>query len=319
MSKTIDSNSNTFAKRKSAVVPRLIAIFCIAAAAAAVLFAVMHIKERRRALSGSAGVLQKAWKSYDYGAVCEISRTILDEKPFNNTALTYYGYACFYLAVSQTDTALSQDYLEKSINALRLALHHARKSLVPQLEYMLGKAYFYKNTVTSYYYADLAVLYLNRAKEHGYKAPDISEYLGLSYAALGMTMESISAFTEALLERESDSLLLSIAEQYCKAGQLSAAKQYLFRIKSGCLDEELVLKSMNLLGTIYITDGDYEAARQEFESILKKNQNSADAYYGLGVIYEMQGDLVKARAEWRKAIRVQMNHAGALAKISDYK
>ena len=131
-------------------------------------------------------------------------------------------------------------------------------------------------------------------------------------------MESISAFTEALIVRESFSLLLSIAEQYYKTNQGNVAKQYLFRIVNNCNDDNLVNKRQNLLALIYIDEGNYSEARETFSSILKKNQNSADAYYGLGVIYEKQGDLVKARAEWRKALKVHVNHAGALNKLSQY-
>ena len=132
-----------------------------------------------------------------------------------------------------------------------------------------------------------------------------------------MTMESISAFTEALLVRESDSLLLSIAEQYYKARELNASEQYLFRIIKNSDNEDIVLKSENLLGNIYIDKEDYDAALEEFENVLKKNENSADAHYGIGVIYEKQGNIVKARSEWRKALKIQVNHPGALQKMSE--
>jgi len=267
----------------------------------------------------SVYTLYAQWKKYDYSGAYETSKRILERKPFNNTALTYHGYASFYLGVSQLDTSTAQNYLDESINSLRLALISAKKSLRPQLEYMLGKAYFYKNTISTYYYADLAIKYLQKAKHDGYKAADIPEYLGLSYASLNMTMDSISSFTEALLVRESDTLLLSIAEQYYKSGQNTAAEQYLFRIVNNCKDDTLVLKSRVLLGTIYIDREKYSDAEKEFTAILEKNENSADAYYGLGVIYEKQGDLVKARSEWRKALRIQVNHPGALKKIADYK
>jgi len=132
-------------------------------------------------------------------------------------------------------------------------------------------------------------------------------------------MESISAFTEALLIRESDILLLSIAEQYHNAGQNAAAEQYLFRISQECKDEQIVLKSHLLLGQIALERENYEDAEKEFNFILQKNENSADACYGLGVIYEKQGDVVKARSEWRKALRIQGNHPAALKKMAEYK
>ena len=261
--------------------------------------------------------IKEAWSVYDYQKVYELSKAFLQNDTYNNTALTYYSYACFYLAQAQTDTQQAQSYLDECINNIRVALYEADNSLIPQLQYMLGLAYFSKNTITTHYYADLAVKYLLLAKENGYEADDIAEYLGLSYASLGMTMESISAFTEALLVRESDSLLLSIAEQYYKAKELNASEQYLFRIIKNSDNEDIVLKSEILLGNIYIDKEDYDAALEEFENVLKKNENSADAHYGIGVIYEKQGNIVKARSEWRKALKIQVNHPGALQKMSE--
>ncbi len=269
--------------------------------------------------------LKSKWKSYDYQAVYDISSAILYEKPFNTTARTYNGYAAFFLAVSQSDLTESLTYLDESINSLRIALQTARFGSVSQIEYMLGKAYFYKNLQSSYhYYADLAVKYLLKAKKDGYKASnpkndDIPELLGLSYASLGMTMESISAFTEALLVRESDILLLSIAEQYHAVGQDTVAEQYLYRISQECKDEQIILKSRILMGNIYLEREEFDDAEREFNFVLEKNENSADALYGLGVVYESRGDLVKARSEWRKALRIQNNHPLALKKMSEIK
>jgi len=259
-----------------------------------------------------------AWNQYDYQKVNELTAVLLEENPFNNFALVYHGFSSFYVALSQLDTLSTQNYLDDAINSLRIALYSSKSKLRGQIAYVLGKAYFYKNTITSYYYSDLAIKYLEEAKNSGYKPDDLYEYLGLSYAALDMTMESIAAFTEALIVRESYSLLLSIGEQYYKAGQENVAKQYLYRIVNDCEDDNLVNKSLNLLGLIYIDEKDYGKARESFDNILKKNQNSADAFYGIGVIYEKQGDLVKARSEWRKALKIHVNHPGALAKMAAY-
>ena len=261
--------------------------------------------------------IKESWNEYNYESVYEQAKLYLQENPYNNTALSYYGYACFYLAVSQNDTFQTQEYLDECINNLRLAMYDASKSLLPQLQYMLGKAYFYKNTITTYYYADLAVKYLTLAKENGYKADDISEYLGMSYASLGKTYESISAFTEALIIRESDSLLLSIAEQYYKQGSLTTAEQYLFRITNNSTNEEIIEKSRILLADIYINSEKYDEALNQYNLVLEKNDNSADAHYGLGLVYEKQNNLVLARAEWRKARKIQPNHAGANKKLSE--
>lgn len=312
----MDSN-NSIVKRKSRLVPTLIiAFFSTIVIVFFVVFFIGKINSHIKA-SGTIIAVAEKWKDYDYSAVYEISYQILQENPYNNAALIYHGYASFYLAVSQIETSSSQMYLDEAINSMRIALYNAKKQVRPQLEYMLGKSYFYKNTITSYYYSDLALKYLSLAKSHGYEASDIPEYMGLCYAALGQPMESISSFTEALLKRESDTLLLSIAEQYYKIGQSMAAKQYLFRIKNSSVDDDLIIKSMNLLGLIYIDEQKYDDARLEFEGILKKKQNSADAYYGLGTIYEKQGDIAKARSEWRKALKVQVNHPLTLEKMAN--
>ena len=302
------------------LVGRLAATFVVVAAlAVAFVLASRFVFARFR---GDASVvnLYRAWESYDYQKVYDISTDILRKKPFNNAALMLHGYAAFFLSLSATDTTQSQDLLDESINALRLALLTAKDKTVSQLEYMLGKAYFYKDTFSSYYYyADLAVRYLARARRDGYQADDIPEFLGLSYASLDMTMESISAFTEALLVRESDLLLLSIAEQYYKAGQSVAAGQYLYRISQDCKDEKILLRGSLLHGQIALEDEKYAEAEKEFQAILEKNENSADAYYYLGVLYEKQGDSARARSQWRRALRVQPNHSGALKKMADFR
>ena len=307
-------------RRKSHTARRLVVAFVVVLAVAVASACGVRLISARSRSGSSISYLNQKWNEYDYRAVYDNSTEILLQKPFNNTALTLHGYAAFFLALSETSTTQAQTYLDEAINSLRVALLNAKPKTYAQIEYMLGKAYFYKNNMSSYYYyADLVVQYLQRAQKDGYYSDDIPEFLGLSYAALGMTMESIAAFTKALRVRESDLLLLSIAEQYYKAGQGAAAAQYLYRISMDCRDEKIVMKSHFLLGNIYTDQEKYADAAEEFQTILEKSENSADAYYGLGVIYEKQGDVIKARSEWRKAIRIQPNHAEALKKLAEYK
>lgn len=319
MKDKLNIKNNNFAKRENFWLPKILTVAGIIIFLALVSFLSYKFIVKQNSKKITINTIKEAWSDYDYQRVYELSKSFLQDNPYNNSALTYYSYACFFLAQSQTDTQQAQTYLDDCINNLRIALYESNSKLTPQLQYMLGRAYFYKNTITTHYYADLAVKYLLLAKENNYEADDIAEYLGLSYASLGMTMESISAFTEALLVRESDALLLSIAEQYYKAKEYSAAEQYLFRIIKSSENDEILMKSENLLGTIYIDKEDYESALKEFENVLQKNENSADAHYGIGVIYEKQGNLVKARAEWRQALKIQVNHPGALLKMSENK
>lgn len=256
------------------------------------------------------------WKIQDYQNVYDISGQILDTDSFNNRVLMFRGYSAFFLALSQTDISVVQNFLDESINSLRVAMINCPKKFLSQIYYMLGKTYFHKNVVSDYhYYSDLSVKYLQLAQSLGYKSSDIPEYLGLSYAELGLAEESIKSFTEALLVRESDELLLAIAQQYYNCQKANTAKQYLNKINQESSNELLVLKSRILLAQILIDEQKYDEALQEYESILKKDANSSDAYYGKGLVYEKQGDLVKARSEWRKALKIQVNHPGALNKM----
>jgi tetratricopeptide (TPR) repeat protein len=260
------------------------------------------------------------WNNTDYNGVYDLSGTLIQTQPFGNTALAYRGFAAFYLAVAEPELAKSQVYLDEAIMAMRKALYKADKRILPQLSYMLGKAYFFKNTISAYYYyADLAVHYLNQAKTKGFFARDIPEFLGLSYASLGMTKESIIAFTEALLDRDSDVLELAIAEQYYKNAQYASAKAYLFKVANSSNDDVIIKQSHALLGHICINENQFADAMNEFQIILKMDPSSSDAYYGLGVLYEKQGDYVKARAEWRRALQYDVNNQRALQKLSDSK
>jgi tetratricopeptide (TPR) repeat protein len=262
--------------------------------------------------------LYAQWANGDYQAVYEMSEQMLDASPFNNSVRTMHGYSSFYLAVSEPDPLRAQTFLDTAINSMRIALYSARKTAAPQLDYMLGKAYFYKNSFFSYYYyADLVIKYISNARDSDYDAEDIPEYLGLSYAALGMTQESIASFTEALNKRDSDVLQLAIAEQYFKNNDYDGAKPYLFRLNAESGNEMLLLKSHYLLGQIYQSEKQWDAALAEYQMILDKDPNVADAQYGIGEIYEEMGDSARARAQWRRTLQIQSNHPGALLKMAN--
>ncbi|MCQ2241437.1 tetratricopeptide repeat protein [Treponema sp.] len=270
--------------------------------------------------SGSVSSLYSNWDLHTqegYKNVYDISSGILENKPYHNNALAFHGYSAFMLAEYETDNQKAQSLLDEAIFSLRTALRNCKENTVAQLEYMLGRSYFYKDKLSNYhYYSDLVVKYLSDAQDRGYSSDDIPLLLGLSYASLGETDNSIAAFTEALLVRESDTLLFDIAKQYCKNEQNSVAKQYLVRVLETSSNEELLNSSHILLGQIYISEENYDEAEAEYNMVLQKDDNFADAHYGLGLIYEFRGDTVKARAEWRRCLKIQFNHPGALSKMS---
>ena len=315
--KNIRSNSSIVVRKKTKILARIIVIFLFISLAAASVYVISKVIIRKNNPSVPTNAsLISLWNKSEYDEVYTQSGILLDENSFNGTALFYRGLSSFYLAVSQTETSAAQSYLDESINNLRIALHTADKNLQPQISYILGKAYFQRNLFSSYhYYADLAVSYLEKAVSLGYESADIPEYLGLSYANLGMTQQSIEAFTNALLVRESDILLLAIAQQYIISSNIETAKQYLFKVAKESSNDILILKSKLLLAQIYFEEQLYSEAAQEYMSILEKDPDYADAYYGLGLIYEKEGDSAKARAEWRNVLKIQVNHQGAINKL----
>ena len=308
--------NNGVVKKKSKILSIFFVILSIIVLLSLLTFLVVKVFFDSKKDIPNANKLYSLWDSADYQAVYDSSALILEQKPMNIIANVFNGYSSFFLALSQTDISVAQSLLDESINHLRFSIYYVDENTLPQIYYMLGKAYFQKNTISSYhYYSDLAVKYLELAKSVGYVSTDIPEYLGLCYADLGMISESLASFTEALLLRESDVLLLAIAQQYNKNSQNDIAKQYLFRINYESEDDDLVLKSKLLLADIYFSEGNFTEAQKEYEEILVKDNSVADAYFGLGNIFEKMGDTAKARSEWRKTLKVQINHSGAIKKL----
>ena len=306
------------AKRKSKFLPRLILTIVVVAVLTLLSLGIYKFLDNKVHSEISVNTLYKYWDEKDYQAVYDSSNAIIEKNNLHNAARTLHGYSSFFLAESEVDNARSQELLDEAIINLRIAMQYAKEDMLPQIEYMLGRCYFYKDNPTNeHYYADLTIKYLLMCQEHGFYSDDIPEFLGLSYAALSETQKSIESFTTALRDRESDNLLLSIAEQYCKAGQGTVAKQYLNRVIGMTLNDDIALKSHKLLAQIYMDEEKFEEAEKEFEAILEKDENFADAHYGLGVIYEKQGNNAKARSEWRKCLNIQPQHTLARQKMAE--
>ncbi|MBQ1833120.1 MAG: tetratricopeptide repeat protein [Treponema sp.] len=329
-------NSNTVRRKGKFLIIR-IALIVVAAGLLFLIakFSYNHFLKKYHS-EETVSSLYKQWEEKDYKKVYETSAAILEKNFLQNAARTFHGYSAFMLAVSKTDNAEAQNLLDEAIINLRIALQYAKPEVVPQIEYMLGRSYYYKDTANKedHYYADLAIKYLTKCRDDGFEADDIPEYLGFSYVSLGETQKSIEAFSQAIGTRgESDTLFLSIAEQYwdwyTKASSdpeskpdptlKGAAKQYLQRAKTITQSDELLMKSTFLLAQICLDEGSYEEAENQFNEILQKDPRSADAYYGLGLVYEKQGDFAKARAEWRKVLNYQPRHRGARTKLSESK
>ncbi len=272
--------------------------------------AVLVVRQSRASLPPVAD-LYRAWDGHDYAKVYSESSAILAERPLDGSVLALNGFSAYYLHLAQTDPSESGSLLDESVVSMRNAWYRVTESERPQIAYILGKAYYQRG----YYYADLAERYLDYAWTAGLRYPDLEEYRGLAASMLGDYAKAIAAFTDALDANPSDLLIFTLATTYAKTGESGKAKQYFSETIRTTKDETLELKSRDALGMLLIDEKDWEGAAAEFNAILEKDANFADAHYGLGVIYETQGDMVRARAEWRKTIRLNPVHAGAREKL----
>jgi tetratricopeptide (TPR) repeat protein len=291
--------------------PGMIFLCSFVVLCAVILCAGLYLKKNKSFLP-SVSSIYRDWKNKDYQSVYDKTGLILVKKPQNGTILALHGFSSYYLFSGQNDSTIAQNYLDASIVSLRNAWYRVSNSEKPQISYVLGKAYYQRG----YYYADLAMKYLDYAKKAGFKADDLQEFRGLASGLLGDNETSIAAFTDALAVNKSDLLLFTIAKTYQKTGDVDKSKQYFYETIRTTNDDILLLKCHYELGTLFLAEQKLSEAQSEFNTIIEKDPNSADAHYGLGVIYETQGDLIRARAEWRKALKLDPVHAGARAKLN---
>ena len=260
----------------------------------------------------SMNLVYADWANNDYAEVYEKTAQILEKRPMDGTALALHGFAAYYLFAEQTDLSVGADYLTAAVVHLRRALYLTKDKDIPKIAYILGKAYYQQG----YYYADLAVKYLDEAYTGGIEASDLSEFRGMAASLLGDTDKAIEAFTQALEANPSDFVLYAVAENYKKKGDIQNAKLYLFETIKKTGDAVLELRCRNQLGLLFLAENKPNEALEQFNTVLAKDVNSADAHYGIGLVYEMQGDMIKARYEWRSAIRLNPIHAETRAKLN---
>jgi tetratricopeptide (TPR) repeat protein len=230
--------------------------------------------------------------------------------------LTIYGFSSYQLALAQINNHDTQIHIDNCIEALRKALLLRGGANDARIWYVLGKAYYFKGP----YYADLAVKYLEEARIMNYQASDLSEYLGLAYAAVQDYRSSVAALSASLGSSDnaavSDLRLLTIAQSYIGLGEHESARAYLVQCIENSKDEDVALKARLLLGQTLLELADTDGAILQFSTINEISGGNADAYFQLGEIYAAAGDAVKARSEWRNAVRVNPSHIPSRERLN---
>lgn len=255
----------------------------------------------------SEEVIKEYWNAQKYSELIDLTDEKLTEDPLNPTALVFNGFSSFYQSTREFTLEEKLPFLDKSVLILRKALLLDEIPLKEGVYYVLGKAYYHKGR----FYSDLAVYYLHKSLEAGYSGEDTYEYLGLAYNNIEKYEEAAKYFTLAAEKRPTDVLYLTLSQIFIKLGKEEEVEEYLIRAINMTGDLSLEEKSRYLLANFYMKKGELIKAENQYEKILEKNENAADAHFHLGEIYNRMNDTVKARAEWRKALVIDPSHYGA--------
>jgi tetratricopeptide (TPR) repeat protein len=323
------------ARRKQTIKTALLTGLAILLCAALVF--VLH--SWRNKLGTEKKELTLLWDEGAYDKAFELSRAELENNPTDYFLLTLHGFAAYQLAIAQINSFDTQTYVDECVWSLRKALQVKNGSNDGRVQYVLGKAYYlkHKGSVhadlayqgiyedTGSGYADLAVQYLEEARDLSYAAVDISEYLGLAYAAVRDYRSSVEAFSQALppvggegasqSDYPSDQLLLAIARSYIALDEPEQAESYLVRCVEVSRDSNTVVVARLLRGEVLAKAGKSEEAEAQYQAILDEDSENAEAHFQVGELYAARGDSTRARAEWRRALRIDPTHAGARSRL----
>ncbi|MCL2043999.1 MAG: tetratricopeptide repeat protein [Treponema sp.] len=260
--------------------------------------------------------LLRLWDSGLFEEVYEMSANALVSRPMDYFLLTMHGFSAYQQGLSQINTLNAAQYFDDCVWSLRKAMLIRNSASDGRLYYVLGKAYNYKGES----FADLAVKYLEKARELSFNAADIPQFLGMAYASIGDYRNSVASFTEALGNEgelgPSALLLYSIAGSYLVLDELDIARAYLQRCISISQDSRTTMSARLLFAEVMRKSGDFEEARTQLQAVLNEAGENAEARYQMGELYAIQGETTRARAEWRLALRVDPTHVGARTRLS---
>lgn len=304
-------NTQFLKKSKVPILGKLAIVFSvITLLSAGIFFGISYFSNQVTVGPSQVNVLE-LWNNGSYDEIIANGQEELKNKPLDAGTLIFSGFAYFHKAVAESTVEKKTPLIDSSIFTLRKALILPSPPLKPEIHYILGKAYFHKGK----FYADLAIENLLEAVKEDFHADDINEYLGLAYSLISRYKDASGYFLKAVETKPSDGLLWTLGQTYYQMGDMEKAVLYVRQAIGKTKDRGLEQKCRFLLGDIFVKQKDYTQAINEFQVILTKNPNSADAHYYLGEIYLAQGNKDNARSEWRKAFKIDPLHFNANQRL----
>jgi tetratricopeptide (TPR) repeat protein len=269
-----------------------------------------HFLKQNSSSASQVSILE-LWNNGSYDEILQNSREQLKRTPLEAGMLIFSGFANFHKGVAEDTIEKKLPLINETVIDLRKALLLPNVPLQPEIHYILGKAYFHKGK----YYADLAILHLLKAQQMGYSASDMNEYLGLSYSLVARFSDASTYFLKAVESTPSDLLFWTLGQTYFQMQRYDDAVKYLRQAIDKTKSKPLEQRCRFLLGEIFTKTKQFDLAQVEYQTILDKNPNSADAHFYLGEIALAQGNKDLARSEWRRAFKIDPLHFNANQRL----
>jgi len=241
------------------------------------------------------------------------SEISLAASPLDPFYLSFRGLGAFYAASELPEGEGRLALIDESIAFLRKAIASGGKIPLPQVHYVLAKAYYEKGE----HYFDESAEFMESAIASGYSAKDSQEFLALAYSRLGDHPKAVRSFEAALAADRSAPLLIAAAKSLIDAGTPVKAEALLLEAIAAGGDDVSAESGRFLLGDIYRARPELDRAAEQYSLVLEKNPESAEAYYRIGLVWQAKGDAIKARAAWRKAVSIDPMHGASRQKLSE--
>ena len=116
-----------------------------------------------------------------------------------------------------------------------------------------------------------------------------------------------------LADREEAIVYLEVSiEEYQKDGDTVAFLIALQSIaKAQAENNEIASQVYLLSGGVHLSSGEYDWAIEDYDTVIKLNPDSVDAYIHRGLAYHHKGEYDRAIGDFTKAIELKPNCAGA--------